>query len=83
MCSIRWLKNCKKSAERNRALKNKFADIEFDENMPLKIGQEKFLTNNKNKSRLRKLGEITTEMQRAYSIFTHFHWLCHIVWFFQ
>ena len=42
-----------KSAERNRrALKNKCADIEFDENMPLKIAQDKFLSNNKNKSRL-------------------------------
>ncbi|GFU48289.1 uncharacterized protein TNCV_4626951 [Trichonephila clavipes] len=31
---------------------NKCADIEFDENMPLKITQDKFLSNNKNKSRL-------------------------------
>ena len=42
-----------KAAERNRrALKNICIDIEFDENMPLKIAQDKFLTNNKNKSRL-------------------------------
>lgn len=42
-----------KSAERNRrALKNICTDIEFAENMSLKIAQDKFLTNNKNKTRL-------------------------------
>ncbi|GFW52171.1 uncharacterized protein TNCV_2426181 [Trichonephila clavipes] len=42
-----------KSAERDRrAMKNRCADIEFDENMPLKIAQDKFWSNNKNKSRL-------------------------------
>lgn len=35
-----------------RALKNTCADVEFNENTPLKIGQEKFLSNSKNKSRL-------------------------------
>ncbi|KAL4710241.1 hypothetical protein ACJJTC_005414, partial [Scirpophaga incertulas] len=42
-----------KSDERNRrALKNKCADIEFNADMPLKIAQDKFLSNNNNKSRL-------------------------------
>ncbi|KAL4702881.1 hypothetical protein ACJJTC_005792 [Scirpophaga incertulas] len=42
-----------KSAERNRrALKYKCADIEFNADMPLKIAQDKFLSNNNNKSRL-------------------------------
>lgn len=41
------------STERNRrALQNKCADIEFHDNTPLTVAQEKFLTNNKNKSRL-------------------------------
>ncbi|GFW13738.1 uncharacterized protein TNCV_2105621 [Trichonephila clavipes] len=48
-----------KSAERNRrALKSKCADIEFDENMPLKVTQDKFSSNNKNKSRLIEISRI-------------------------
>lgn len=41
------------TAERNHhALKNKCADVDFGENTPLKIGQEKCLPNGNNKSRL-------------------------------
>lgn len=44
--------NCTKSAERyRRSLKNASTDLIFDENMPLKIRQEKFLANSNNKSR--------------------------------
>ncbi|KYN29868.1 hypothetical protein ALC57_00677 [Trachymyrmex cornetzi] len=55
-----YKKDSIKSAERNhRALKNKCADIEFDENISLKIAQDKFLSNNKNKSRLIEMLRIT------------------------
>ncbi|KYN11975.1 hypothetical protein ALC57_15868 [Trachymyrmex cornetzi] len=55
-----YKKDSIKLAERNRrALKNKCADIEFDENMSLKIAQDKFLSNNKNKSRLIEMLRIT------------------------
>lgn len=46
-------KDCTKSIERlRRSQKNASTDFIFDEIMLLKIGQEKFLGNNKNKSRL-------------------------------
>lgn len=44
---------CTKSAERyRRSLKNASTDLIFEEYMPLKIRQEKFLANSKNKNRL-------------------------------
>lgn len=44
-----------------RALTNKCTDIEFDENMLLKIAQDKFLSNNKNKNHLIEI-HIETEI---------------------
>lgn len=43
-----YKKDSIKSAERNRhPLKNKCTDVEFAENTPFKIAQEKFLTHNR------------------------------------